>query len=842
MKSKYILLMLWAVVTCMMARASGHITACREYDVSSASVTEAMAPDGERYSSVALPGTWNSGAPGAPSLPYEVFQVVVPADASNIRVASATGQDKRSFQLLNRLMPSQLELTINQDPTDEDFVIPSESAYSLSSPVATVLSDGFIAGDIHVVTIGVTPVKYTDSNLTLDVYGKIDIKLEYENGGGSIAAFSPPEKGKNELYSLFRNIVDDVSAPMKAGSLTQASDPGHYFIIVPENLESGVAKLATWKKQKGYTVHIKTVESVLADSRYRIGASTYISGRTETIVDEAAALRAYLNDEFKNYGPYYCLLIGDYRTSMPIRHVYTLKELENFEFYKKSHSAAFLPTDTYFSDFTTQWDLNKPDGYDFYFTKMSVEYNPDIVIGRLLCQYPEDVESYTDKLIIYESNPGLGDNEYLNMALYFEQDMMIGNNQRVRSAFDPFGTDNTLIVQDQCVNSKVPYHPHYGGDIIKYMSQRGFTSVHGHGSPVSIATCKWWYYVVPDTEMSAEDRYVSYNPKEYDNGFNCLTNYYKPGFVYSVSCDNAPFDDYAFGGDVIEDAEGNVIDFLDNGHVFKPKWNLAGAYTCMPRVGGVAYCGNTRSGWTSASALQEANFGKNILSNPKVGVALALTKSNTNSKLKGYFVDGGNFHQSISCDDWLKHTMSLIGEPEFEMWLGQPEHLNVEVARSGQFINFSSLPSNARCVLDNFNTRTVLKGSAGNFTSPNSDYILSFWASGYQPFVRYYGVDGTLNTVHDVITTDAILGGEESDEFIIDEGGQLNLMCIESIAGNGGTTRIKQGGSACLTTLKQCVLEGVEVDNGGTLDIHSSDAITLKECTFVSGCDVFLGK
>lgn len=841
MRIKHLLVLVWAVAICSTARASGHLTATREYDAAQATVTLKTAGDGNQYSSVSLPGIWNSGTPGAPYLPFEVFQVVVPENASNIRVASVVGQDKNSFQLLYRLMPSQADVSTNENPEEVDFTPPSDIEYALTSPMASVISDGYIAGDIHVVTVGVTPAEYSDSTLGLDVYGRVEIRLEYDTNGSSPMAVSSSGNDNNELYNLLSSAVSGSSTQVKAANLIQSVDQVHYFIIVPENLENAVHKLAIWKKQKGYTVHVKTVESILCDSRYQIGASNYISGRTETIVDEAAALRAYLNDEFKSHGPYFCLLIGDYRTSMPNRHVYTLGNLENYEYLRKSHSSAFIPTDTYFSDFTTQWDLSKPDGYDFYFTHMSVEYNPDIVIGRLLCQSEEEIESYTEKLIIYESNPGLGDNEYLNSALYFEQDQLIGNNIRIREAFDPFGTENTLIVQDQCVNSSVPYHPHYGGDIIQYMSQRGFTSAHGHGSPVSIATCKWWYYVVPDITMSDEDRYVSYNPKEHDNGFNCLTNYNKPGVIYSVSCDNAPFDDYAHGGDVIRDGNGDVTDFLDNGHVFIPKWNLAGAYTCMPKVGGVSYLGNTRFGWINGSTRQQADFGTEILSNPKVGVALAMTKYKSRHKGGGLFDQGGFFMQTVSSDDWLKHTMSLIGDPEFEMWLGKPELLDFEVATTDRFISFSSLPSNTRCVLDNFNTRTVLKGTNGNFTRPDSDYILSFWSSGYLPFMRYYGVGGTLNTVREAITTDAVLGGEDSKEFIIDNDGQLNLVCTESIIGNGGKTHIKNGGVASLTSMKSCELDQITVDSGATLNVHTADDIILQNCFFEKGCEVFLG-
>ena len=88
----------------------------------------------------------------------------------------------------------------------------------------------------------------------------------------------------------------------------QGEHSRRYYIIVPDNLKDAVDDLAVRKRQKGYSVVVKTIEDICATPRYVVGGHcSYRNGQTEELVDSAASLRAYLHDEFEDNGAFFCL-------------------------------------------------------------------------------------------------------------------------------------------------------------------------------------------------------------------------------------------------------------------------------------------------------------------------------------------------------------------------------------------------------------------------------------------------------------------------------------------------------------------------------------------------------
>ncbi len=835
MNIRYLLVLVWAVAISATARASGHVTATREFDAAGSSVTVQTAPDGKQYSVLTLPGMITGVEAGSPALPYEIFQIVVPIEATNFRIASVNGSETATYQLLHRLMPTQPDVTTNQNPEDMDFVQPLEWAYTDSKPIATILSDGYLAGDIHVVTIGITPAKYIDPTLSLEVYGKVDIDIEYDAMSASTRPSAQPGGDKNELYRLFQSSLGITSStsPMKAGAVTEKTASTHYYIIVPSNLESATAKLATWKKQKGYTVHVKTIESICEDAKYKIGAETFISGRTEVIVDSAASLRAYLHDEFEEKGPYYCLLIGDYRTSMPIRKArgkYGTGDNKtsfipynpDYAYCKNPGSDFFIPTDNYFADFDTDWNLEKPQGVNIYSDYFDKTYTPDIIIGRLLCSSVGELLDYTEKLIIYESNPGLGDNAYLGEAMFFEARQFVGKNAELRKYYDPFGDEHTLVMRDNCPSVRTPNIHQSGSDIIREMGAHGFSSPIGHGSPVSIVACDSVpCYIIADSDRWEEEVYLNPSKDDTKYGINNLTNNYKPGVIYTYSCTNIPFDAFAGRGTIVR-SNNKVINILDDGHTYDVHWNWGAAYTNSKMIGGVAYIGNTRYGLSAAGAKCESFFFKELKACDILGIAFALSKTTIE-------------------DGHTRATCNLVGDPELRMWLGKPTTLAMNVSGYGPNLNYTAALSDSKAILDNFTIQNKIIGESGSFLKPEGDYVFSVWTPQYLPFIRYYGTAGTSTSVHDAITTDAILGGENGNEFIISNGGVLNLSCTEHISGNGGVTRVKDGGIANFSSMKNCALSEMSVESGGKLNVTARGEIKLEACTINEGAEAYFG-
>lgn len=160
--------------------------------------------------------------------------------------------------------------------------------------------------------------------------------------------------------------------------------------------------------------------------------ANYTTDYTSGISDDAGAIRQYLKDSYISGTTVYVLLGGDYNY-VPIRYgcgsnnIWTLWDTDDYK----------IPADLYFCDFNGDWDVDGADpDLEIRYGEVSdddPDYGPEIFIGRLLCSSTEDIERWTDKLILYEQNPGKGDYVYLTTSFMVSADEMIDEPDYVAS-------------------------------------------------------------------------------------------------------------------------------------------------------------------------------------------------------------------------------------------------------------------------------------------------------------------------------------------------------------------------------------------------------------------------
>ena len=322
-------------------------------------------------------------------------------------------------------------------------------------------------------------------------------------------------------------------------------------------------------------------------------------------------------------------------------------------------------------------------------------YHWSIPVGRLLCSTSEEVERYTRKLMLYEANPGYGKNDYLGKALFFEScnthyykgegyhsNCFITNKESksVRLACDSVfdivfiqdPTHKTKYNEEMDPTSLKPENGPTGTEIVQWIGKTGFSSWFGHGSPYGVI-CSDVSRVLY-TDDSRADKYPYETPNAYKNtpgsGLTNLTNRDYPAIVYSISCDNAPFDELVWVKD-------SVVNRLS-------EMNLGATFTTGGDYGGPAAIMNTRSGKPTVSVKTEVLFIKALLHNSQtIGLAHCISKQNTEYA-------------------YTRANLNLIGEPEFEMWLGKPKTLdiNIEENAEGFYLSGTDLDS-VRLVLSN---------------------------------------------------------------------------------------------------------------------------------------------
>ena len=840
MKHKYtnirLALTLAAALAGIPAAQAGTEQAVRTYDTS-ALRSEGVTAEGVQYTRLSWEGLEMTA--GEPELPVEYVRFLVPVYTTNFTATVSGVTHGSALQTMYRIYPGQEPVTTNHEGP-VPFTAPLESAYTLTLPVrAEVVSDGFVDGCNHIVTVAVYPTTYSPTNGTVMPASRLTVTLNYDDCTAADlkdTPIFPPHRSRHiDVGGMVVNAQRMSSrqyAPAPA-PLDTMSD--RYYIITPRSLAASFRDLAAWKRQKGYDVVIKPIEEVYEEYPYGEGQThscQFAGGGTHSVevVDEAASLRTYLQDEFSRHGSFFCLLAGDYHTNMPIRKAVWKYGNDDHRLppYPHDNGEYACPTDNYFIDLTTNWDLQIRDNLTIWTGDEAVlKFNWSIPVGRLLCSTSEEIERYTRKLMLYEANPGYGKNDYLTKALFFEscnteyssdgssshtscmisvedsKPARIACNHLFDIVFVQDPAHQTRYHQPLDSTSLKPQDGPTGTYLVQWIGKTGFSSWHGHGSPYGVICSS--YCRVLYTDDSRADKFPYNTPNAFYNtpgsGLTNLTNYDCPAVVYSGSCDNAPFDALVWmNGD-----EATPLNEM----------NLGAAFTTAGDYGGPAAIMNTRAGLMRTSGIAESKFINALKDCPIIGAAHCASKQ----QLDGYHV---------------RSTVSLIGDPEFNMWLDKPQELDITVSeRANGFSLSGSCLESLRLVLSNRNRHyiypqgSVHEGSYLTLFDGGGEYCVSIWKTGYLPIVRLMAQCGVLSDGERCYSVrDAILGFSsnvvQNGYYTVSGNGSLYVRAVDGVQLNKGF-EIDRGGTVTIKCGRTAYLNGGRVKAGGKLRIEAHD-------------------
>jgi hypothetical protein len=450
------------------------------------------APDGNVYTTLSLAGCFFPEEEGMPQLPVKTVKLIIPAD-SEPETVEITNEKAKVFSLNHPLFPVQKPVPISMDFKGNDFVLPDKSVYQSDDyypqeQVSIVRTD-YVRGN-KIVIIEVNPVRYNPVEGQLEYFSTIDILLHLKSSDKKIK--SAKVKNKKKYNDYLRLLVDnntDVDEYStieekndtlnetnlkSASTITSLSVSCQYVVITSSALAPYFSNFIHWKKQKGIDIQLVTTEAIFQN---------YTGDLTSGIYDEAGKVRQFLYDAYCN-GLEYALLGGDY-TIVPIRYGtgsnnrWTLEVTDDYK----------IPTDLYFSDFDGDWDVDS----DQYLGEMSdddVDYGTEISVGRLLCSDGSQIQTWTNKLLLYEQNPGNGNTYYLKKAFYSQSDEMQMYDQArdIAGRFGSIFTTNTVF--EEKYNGVTDYNstgdPQFplGAEVVAEMnSDYGFVSWFNHETP-----------------------------------------------------------------------------------------------------------------------------------------------------------------------------------------------------------------------------------------------------------------------------------------------------------------------------------------------------------------------
>lgn len=659
---KKIFILIISLVFALNAESQIHYTV--SFYASDLNIDTITAIDGNTYSMLKIAKLHNIVDTGKPELPVKYVQLYVPSgkDVDNI---SITNSSFSTYNLDSRVFPTQNPVPISLTTTVDGFIFSDSAVYNSTSAwpseMVKIVDNGFFDGNNRILTLTITPFQYYPLLSRLDFYTSVSITVTLKQSTGNpVDSVKYRTPNMQKIYTnLLKNMVDnpqDVPAYSPPNTTTKAMTlPSYeYVIITDHSLASGFEDFVAWKRRKGINIGIVETNDIYTCSDYSTG--DIIS--TPAIIDNAGKVRQYLYDAHFNGNPSttWALIAGDYNTNVPTR----LSALNN------------IPTDSYFADLSGDWSGNEPLNA------------PDIFIGRLICSNTTDIQNWTNKVLLYEQNPGNGDYSYLLKAFSIEADQMQG--------FTPQG-----FIHDQAVYVSACW-PSFSTDIMREwpepfacydnngivtsgssMGQTGITKgsdaiaqwksthygliswfCHGGtgGQNSGILTmgsgihnyCIYYGHCSDDLDcenqwkLDAQDAYTFNNViPEANNGLDNLNHADYPSILYSISCDVTPFD--------------ITSNTLNNGGAR----NCGEAFTALPQTGGVAFLGNTRAGYVESSYLLYENFIDLIISNDyhsHLGIAESFSKYTYGNK-------------------YLAYSHNLVGCPEIQMWTAIPQEFSV---------------------------------------------------------------------------------------------------------------------------------------------------------------------
>ncbi len=514
----------------------------------------------DTFTFVSIGGFEYENTPGAPMLPVVSKKFCVPTNEAVISfdiIAIDSVVISGEYLVYPVQPPEPMQMGV--------FYPPDTAIYNSFNPfpdeIVKSSSSHYMAG-VKLTDVLVYPVRYRPALRKLVLYTHLEVKLVL----GLSPSIAYPVvrrslKQHQDILNSAKMIVDNpeqvevftISPPIVLDSLFAPwpwpGGPWTFIIITNQAMADEFQILANWRIDKGWRTRVIKKEWI--EDNY--------PGR-----DIQEKIREYIKYAYSELGTQYVLIGGD-EEIIPTRIAYTGIVIED-----PQNKYNYVPSDLYYSDLEGYWDGDwegmgpAADNVFCNFADQqlpppmyldSVDFTPDVAVGRLPVSTEVEAVSLINKLLIYEQTPG---QEYSSIA-YF---LLLGSNMSGQTWQCSGGE-----IKDSCVADISPvisvfglYDDVYAGTTphirigrqacIDYINQGFYLINHaGHGDQCGI-------FVAPDAPFS---EYLGCSDIQY------LLNAPQWSSMYSTSCLSADFSvspGDCFGESIVTPYNGGVISYL----------------------------------------------------------------------------------------------------------------------------------------------------------------------------------------------------------------------------------------------------------------------------------------
>lgn len=541
------------------------------------------------------------------------------------------------------LKNSPEEITTDQKPTPE---ITKYNGYEtkIYPDSNCVLLQCKRMNNFNMVSFLVSPFVFDADENKLYFIDSMQINIETEFDGRRYA-LSPNRR--NEIDALKATVENgDFFDDVVVAQPTDLSDVCEYVIITTEGFKEAFEPLAEWKRKKGVTSRITTVEEI--ESKY--------TGKSLPI-----KIKTYLKELAENNFLRFVLLGGDVEY-VPSQPCYFCVEIPG------GMIMDGCPADVYYACLQDiDWDTNN-DGRvgDNFFDKMDL--TPSLYIARAPVWTVKQAEIFVNRIIDYETNPsfvksmlqaGMKISDILNGDTYADfiiSEIVDGSLYLASEKFCDNYTYNGL-----------PFTPQNLAN--EFGKAYQFVEFVSHGKPTFI------------TDIEGDLKVPKFNVKNAENIKNTGHT-----LITTMACHT------------------NYFDMEERRYSANPC--LSEAFIRNPNSGIIGYLGSSREGWiinstptASLSIAYEIEFYKRLLNDDMLptdkhfGALVDFVKHSFLPLLKSQ----NKYH-------WLHYSVNALGDPEMPIFNTYPKSFNSSSAKFDVFgqLNVDTGVENARvCVSSN---------------------------------------------------------------------------------------------------------------------------------------------
>ena len=455
--------------------------------------------------------------PGEPALPQKIFYIGLPpgGKATSVELIKTESQDILGFYFIK----PGLQIV------DEQNSEINEEIYNSNNPYPDAIFEYIGMTQMRKYSIAMirfSPITYYPESGKLVLYKSITLKINYE----IVEEIPDVLLSDTAMDNIASETILNYDLIAKYYTPSQPIKQSHdYVIITTSSVVTSLNGFLTWKTSIGHNVNIVTLTWILTNY---------------PAADTQKSIRDFLIANYASWGIKYVLIVGTH-ASIPMRICYPDP---NNHVPDGIHE---IPTDYYYADLTGSWDS---DGDGFYGERGqdSVDFTPEVFVGRIPTDGPSAVSMITLKIQQFEQTPYTGwkKNAMLLGAVYMYANEDNGGNPRWDGADVMEQCKNNLLsgfsittMYEQQGLSPCTYPCTMGLTNANIVTQWGGTTGWGiinwaaHGLPAS-ASQKVWN--TDDGDGIPENTGEIIWPIMIQNSDNGMLNNAKPPIVFAASC------------------------------------------------------------------------------------------------------------------------------------------------------------------------------------------------------------------------------------------------------------------------------------------------------------------